>query len=149
MDKVKGFSLLELLAALAIIAVLSAVAIPTYQGYRIHGNRVDVQTEMLQMSQRLENHKLARGTYADIDTLYGSTTFPKTGEVLYNINLTTIPEAPAAGELITGWTLQATPVSNSLQKDDGVVRINHLGQRCWEKKATTCVLDASSNWDKK
>lgn len=149
----KGFTLIELTVVLAIFGVLAAIAMPAYQQYVIRTNRADVQAELIQIAQRIETYKLARGGYKGVllsnSSIYGASQFPKTGTAFYNIALTTTPAAPTADDLVTGWQLSATPIASTVQKDNGVILLNDLGHKCWEKAATTCTLSVNSNWSEK
>jgi len=147
--RMAGFTLMELMIAVAIIGILAAFAFPAYQRHVISTNRTDVQAELVQISQRIQNYKVVNGDYTGIaltsPSIYGSSVFPKTGKALYDIVLNTNQRSG----LITDWTLQATPVTTSIQKDDGVVQLNDLGHKCWVKPPATCTLSANSNWSEK
>lgn len=58
-----GFSLVELVIVLAIIGVLSALALPSYSEYLRRGHRVEARTGLLHAAQWLERAATANGVY--------------------------------------------------------------------------------------
>ena len=50
----RGITLLELMMVVAIVGILSAIAIPTYRQYVVRASRADAKTALLQTAQRLE-----------------------------------------------------------------------------------------------
>ncbi len=60
-----GFSLLELLIALAIVGIISAFAIPNYIDYINKGYRTDMQRFMLEISSKQENFFANAQRYTD------------------------------------------------------------------------------------
>ncbi len=67
MQKVRGFTLVELMIAVAIIGILAAIAVPNYNNYLIKGNRSAAQQYMLSISNVQEQYLLDNRSYADPD----------------------------------------------------------------------------------
>ena len=63
MQKEKGFTLLELMIAVAIIGILAAIAVPNYQRYLIKSNRSVAQSFMLSISNNEEQYMLDNRSY--------------------------------------------------------------------------------------
>ncbi|WP_334134907.1 type IV pilin protein [Acinetobacter schindleri] len=53
----KGFTLIELMVIVVIIAIFAAIAIPSYQQYIARSYQSQAESEMLKISQRLESYK--------------------------------------------------------------------------------------------
>ena len=156
--KINGFTLLELMIVLAVLAVVSAIAIPAYQKYVVRTNITDVQTAMIQVAQKLAIYKLANNDYNTTlsnRAIYGGTSFPLTGAAKYTLILNPSPStnaqitAASSSTLSNSWELDAVPVATGKQAGSGVVRLNDQGQRCWSQTATTspCTLSATSSWE--
>ena len=59
----KGFTLLELMIAIVVVAILAAVAIPNYQSYMIKTRRGTATACLLEMSQLMERFHTANMSY--------------------------------------------------------------------------------------
>ena len=64
MSKDSGFTLVELMIVVAIVGVLSAIAIPTFNGYKIRTMRTDeCKKPMYEIGLELEKFHQLNGTY--------------------------------------------------------------------------------------
>jgi type IV pilus assembly protein PilE len=61
---VRGFSLIELVIVLLIIAILAAIAIPSYRKYVVRANRVDAQRALMDLAARQERVFYSKNAYA-------------------------------------------------------------------------------------
>lgn len=67
-----GFSLIELLLAVAIVGILAAIALPAYQDQVIRGHRAAAQSEMLDIANKQAQFLLVNRAYASKATLTAS-----------------------------------------------------------------------------
>ncbi|MDH1006372.1 prepilin-type N-terminal cleavage/methylation domain-containing protein [Acinetobacter junii] len=68
--QVKGFTLIELMIVLVIVAIFTAIAIPSYQEYARRADVSMVQQEMQKIAEQLERHKSKNFTYRGFDPNY-------------------------------------------------------------------------------
>lgn len=59
--KIKGFTLIELMVVVAIIAILAAIAIPAIFRYRIDANRAKCVGNMKQIQNAVEGYRSSQG----------------------------------------------------------------------------------------
>lgn len=120
-----GFTLMELVIVLVIIAILTAVAIPSYTAYIQRSNRSDARNQLMMASQWMERFRNENGRY-DNPAIPGTppalpgqlAQSPFPGTARYNITLAT-PDAAT-------YTLSAAPVAADVC---GTLTINQAGQR--------------------
>ncbi len=123
----KGFTLLELLVVVAIIGVLSSLAVGRYQTYIISSNRHAAQARLLMAQQAMERHFLRANTYV--------------GAALPALD----PTEPYALAFVVGFptatTYQISATQTTVDLDCGVLSINQDGQ-----KFSTGLLPLADCW---
>ena len=67
----RGFTLMELMIALVVVAVLAAIAIPSYRQFIIRGNRAAAQGVMMDIANRQQQFFLANRLYTESLTATG------------------------------------------------------------------------------
>lgn len=107
-----GFTLIELMIAVVVVAILMAIAIPSYESYVQKSRRTDAKTALLDLATREQRFYSTNNSFTDSpqDLGYGAagTTFPMTvGSGYYSVNVI----APAGASPPT-FTITATPVGS-------------------------------------
>lgn len=134
-----GFSLIELMVVVVIVAILAAVALPAYTGQIKKGNRADMQGELQELALRLEQWRAQRFTYPSLADFTAQ--FSVANDV-YSVAYT--PDAD-----LHGWSMTASPDTGTIQENDGVLILNSEGQSCYVAGASVCdPTDLDQNWAK-
>ena len=139
----RGFTLIELVIVLLVVAILLAVAIPAYQGYITRATRTKATQGLTNLAGLEERFYYSNNTYAKTPAALGVTSSSAsycidncTDSRYYTI---TIPSASS-----TDYELMATPGGAQATQDTacGVLTLNHAGvkaaskdpdnlNRCW------------------
>jgi type IV pilus assembly protein PilE len=116
--RARGFTLIELVTVMAIIAILSAIAIPQYFQFIARGHRSEARATLTHAAQWMERWRTERGSYQNPQNLpnppqlpVSLQTSPASGAAIYNITVAT--PTPAT------YTLTATPVAPGPMANDG------------------------------
>lgn len=139
--KASGFTLIELMIAIAIIGILATIALPSYNSYVQRSNRVDAQTALLELAQALERSFTLNNTYCTSVTA-GSCTISLDSTVTSRVSARyTIsnPTQASGTATATSYVLRAVPVAGSAQASDrcGTLELTSTGSRtasvagCW------------------
>ena len=121
-----GFSLIELMIALAIIAILAAIAFPSYQDHLRKGRRAAAQTFVLEAASRQQQYLLDARSYAvgtdAITTL--SLSVPADVTRFYTVTID-----PAAPTIPPTYVIRAVPIAGSAQEPDGELTLDQAGHK--------------------
>ena len=107
--RTRGFTLIELLVALAIMAIISAVAVPIYTEYSVRTQRTNAEKDLMLCAQSMERLASAAFTYAG-QVGPGA----NTGAVTANIctPTTTMYSIIVTAANATAFTIRATQANN-------------------------------------
>jgi len=108
-----GFSLIELMVALAVAGILAAIAYPAYTSHMQRGRRADAISALTAVMQAQERFRSNSATYASTVSALGLNIAQITP--LYNVDLTGVGPSAAFD---VGYTATATPIAGSKQALD-------------------------------
>ena len=129
-----GFTLIEILVTLVMVAIIAAMAVASYSGQVRKSRRVDAKTALLDLAGREERNLSATNAYSTVAANLGyQGNFPMVvGSGYYQVTVA-VPDpnqpAPAAGQPPT-YALTATPLGDQVNDTTcAVFTVNQLGQR--------------------
>ena len=132
-----GFSLIELMITLAIVAILASIAVPSYQKYMMSSRRTDATTMLQRVATAEEQYFFAHSAYTDNannELGLGEGGVIKSSEGYYTIAITDVTSS--------AYKLTATPVDGGVQSKDSDCTsfgLNQTGQKTSSPKAfETC-----------
>lgn len=131
-----GFTLIELMIAVAVIGILAAVAYPSYQEYLRKSRRTDAKIALMQAAQSMERYYTERMTFVGAAA---GTVFPTaSGDGYYTLSFAAAPTASA-------FSILAAPVSGGPQQSDkcGTYTLNQLGA---QGVGVDAILSSTACW---
>ena len=126
----RGFTVVELMIVVAIIGILSAIALPAYQQYILRANRADAQAILMETAQYMERYFTTNNSYVDAPLLSNVSPKGSGGAAKYNISFDGDPTA-------TTYTLQAVPAGGQADDACGTLTVSNTGATdadeagCW------------------
>ena len=126
----KGFSLIELLVVLAILGILVAIAVPSYDAYLRRGSRAAAQALMMQVSGKQAQYLLDARNYAVGSTAITDLTLTVPPDVtpFYDV----VVETSTGGTTVSvppTFRVRATPKAGTRQATDGELILTHNGTK--------------------
>jgi len=128
-----GFTLIELMITVAIVAILAAVAYPSYTDYVRKGKRALAQGALMEIASKEQTYLLDRRVYTDNLTSL-SYTLPAEISDDYVISF---PGFNAAADP-PAFSVRATPQGKQVKDKCGWLQITNVGAKtsqgtsCWE-----------------
>jgi type IV pilus assembly protein PilE len=138
----KGFSLLELMIALGVAAIVAMFAIPSYRMHIAKAHRLDAVAALMRAVQFVETARLTRSPGAGESVVLptGLDQTPSAGAAIYA--LAALPESATNG----GYTIEAAPIASGAMQDDacGIFAIDATGVRSNRTNANAPLEAAQS-----
>jgi type IV pilus assembly protein PilE len=137
----EAFTLLELVSALAIVAVLAAFAVPSYRTHVMRAHRTDAASALYRAAQFVETSARS-GETAVLPP--GLDQAPQSGTPIYRLHV--LP----ADDVNGGYALHATPSDAGPMRDDpcGTFALDATGARTNRAIGSGALLvDSGSCWN--
>ncbi len=134
-----GFTLIELMIVVVVVAVLSSLAYPSYQEFVVKAKRTEGKAALLDAAQALERHFTNYNTYPSSLSTAGVRTY--SGDSAAKAAYTIAIAAGASGSLASSFTLTATPANGHVDAKCGNLSLNQLGV-----KGESGTLTAAECW---
>ena len=148
MGKQGGFSLIELMIALVVIAILAGIGYPSYKEYVNRGKRSEGKSALMRAAQQMERYYSLNNCYPSNSANCGSAGSSAAALTAARISATSGEGTSSAYNMSVttnaqDFTLTATPVANFNDTRCGVLTITNTGakgksgtdslQDCWQK----------------
>jgi type IV pilus assembly protein PilE len=133
-----GFTLIEVMIVVAVVALLSAIALPSYQEYVRRAHRANAQATLVQAAQWMERAATVRGTY------------PLTNQIPVSLLLVEGQRynVVAVSNGAT-YTLTATPVAGQASDPCAAYQLDQTGRRSQAQAGSYApALPADACWDR-
>ncbi|MCH9697830.1 MAG: prepilin-type N-terminal cleavage/methylation domain-containing protein [Gammaproteobacteria bacterium] len=152
-----GFSLTELVIAMAIMSILTMIAVPSYQAHLQKSRIAMAKADLMELAGFLERQRTVNSCYngpaCDQKETGGSPALiaDQNSSVLdmlsddtakyYNVTLAVLSNST--------FTLRATPDTSTPQNGTGYLEVLHTGQQRWDKNNDGDTSDTGEgNWNK-
>jgi len=149
--RMSGFTLIELMITAVIVAILAAIAVPSYASYIARARRADARVQLVQAAQFMQRFYTANDSYsedrasnnvinvipaglkqspADSSKIY-ELALPQTNTVSFTLHMVPVAGGSMANDLCGTFTLSSTGVRgilvNNVQDNTSPLR-----DTCWK-----------------
>jgi type IV pilus assembly protein PilE len=120
----RGFTLIELMITVAVIAILASLAYPAYTSAIVKNRRAEAQAVLSDLLQRQQQFLLDTRSFAtSLDQLNATAAVPADVKAHYTVTFT------VGATTLPAVTATATPLTGSSQAGDGALWITNTGSR--------------------
>jgi len=134
-SRARGFTLIELMITVAVIAILAAIAVPSYYQYTLRSNRSAAESFMQEVAGAQERYMVDSRQFAgNLSTLGYSV--PNTVDSNYTVVMVATA-ASASGGTPPDYTITATPKGSQV-RDTGCGTLTLKGDGTKLPSATNC-----------
>jgi len=116
----RGFTLIELMIVVAVVAILATIAMPSYQEHVRKSRRAQAKADLVELAQQLERHHTVQNTYAGLTLPF--TQSPRDGTARYTVSYVGTPGAST-------FTLQAVPGDSQSADKCGTLTLDQAGRK--------------------
>ena len=121
MKRARGFTLIEVMLVVAVIAILAAIALPNYNSYLRKGRRADAQAALTDIASRQQQYLMDARAYApDLATL--NYTLQDSVTNWYTVTIAVAGPPPS-------FTVTAAPIAGKDQTKDGSLQLTSTGAK--------------------
>jgi type IV pilus assembly protein PilE len=148
----RGFTLIELVVSLAAIAILATFAARAYKGYIVRSRRVEAETQLLQLAQKLEQNYAQFDTYGMAVTANGIADRPTPADLGFPQSPTP-PEAPVytiefpSPPTSTYFLIRARPIATAVNARDGFLQLDSTGLKSWDRNNDAAITADEQTWN--
>ncbi|MNV28858.1 Fimbrial protein precursor [compost metagenome] len=115
-----GFTLIELMITVAVVAILAAVAIPSYSEHVRKSRRAQAKADLVELAQQLERFHTVQNTYNGMTLPF--TQSPRDGKSYYALSL-------SGAATSSSFTLQAVPGTGQDKDKCGTLTLDQAGRK--------------------
>jgi type IV pilus assembly protein PilE len=149
MHRHSGFTLIELMVTVAIIAILAAIAIPSYTAYITRSKLAEATSALLAMRTKMEQYYQDNRTYVGACAAGTVAPLPSNPGSPAGVLKYFIVTCPAANLTATTYTVQAVGQGNDLANltlsiDQANIRRTVSVPAGWTQPATNCWVSKKS-----
>jgi type IV pilus assembly protein PilE len=144
----RGFTLIELMIVVVIVAILAAVALPSYQNSIRKSRRPDAKTALLDLAAREERYYTVNNTYTDVAANLGYASAVVGAKVNVSLGMAAKPDYTLSVSAFTATTFSLQAVAQNDQVNDtcGSYTLDNLGNQLNIHPAGTAAAAIFGCW---
>ncbi len=138
MRHAKGFTLIELMIAVAVIAILAAVALPSYRDYILRGKLTEAHSSLSELRLRAEKYFADNRTYVGFNQTLTGTKYFTYACTTASATSFTCTATGVASEGLGGFSFAIDQGNTRSTTISGVSGWNSCGTKWITKKGEAC-----------